>query len=316
MRTVVVGAGVGARAHLQALRELGWPLLGVVTSRSGTEALDAGADLAVIASPPDTHLAIVRLAASRGINVVVEKPLHARLDLAEELVAVAEKAGIGLAVCLQHRAKPAGRALRSLVDGGTLGELTGGSISVPWWRPQSYYDEPGRGTYARDGGGVLITQAIHALDLFLSVAGPPIRVLAAASRVAHRMEAEDTLAGVLDYGSGTLVSLHTTVAQFPGRDEELTIAGSHGTAFLTGARLVHHTAAGTEVIVDDPGSSASADPGSLPVAWHRALLEDAATSFATGREPLASGPSALITQRVVAALYRAAECGTWVEVMR
>jgi UDP-N-acetyl-2-amino-2-deoxyglucuronate dehydrogenase len=130
----------------------------------------AAPDLVIVASPADTHLDAVTLAATRRVDVIVEKPLHTRLDRAEELVATAAKAGIGLAVCLQHRAKPAGRALRELT--GQLGELTGGSVSVPWWRPQSYYDEPGRGTYARDGGGVLMTQAIHALDLFLSVVGP------------------------------------------------------------------------------------------------------------------------------------------------
>src|SRR5205823_4001264 len=89
-----------------------------------------------------------------------------------------ERRAAALAVCLQHRTKPAGRALRALVDSGALGTFTGGSVSVPWWRPASYFAEPGRGTYARDGGGVLITQAIHTLDLLLWVLGTPVRVRA------------------------------------------------------------------------------------------------------------------------------------------
>lgn len=334
-RVVVIGAGVGAVAHLRALREMGCPVVAVATRRAEraavvhalfpearlcwpvAEAFGVGADLTIVASPPDTHLDVVAQAAGRGVDVVVEKPLHSRLDLAERLVEVVGEAGVGLAVCLQHRAKPAAAALRSLVDSGELGELTGGSVAVPWWRPQTYYDEAGRGTYARDGGGVLITQAIHALDLFLWVAGVPRRVLAGAGRTArHRMEAEDVVSGVLDYGSGVLVSVHATVAQFPGREEELTVAGAHGSAVLRGARLVAHTAPGrpAEVVVDDPGPSSSADPSTLPVGWHRALLEDAVESFATGREPLASGRSALRTQRVIAAMYRSAGCGGWVEV--
>jgi UDP-N-acetyl-2-amino-2-deoxyglucuronate dehydrogenase len=331
MRVAVIGAGTGAMAHLHALAELGWPVVAVATRREdraaavravypearicwpAEDAFRAGLDLVIVASPADTHLDVVRLAASNVVDVVVEKPLHARLDLAEELVDLARKTGIGLAVCLQHRAKPAGRALKSLVDGGELGELTGGSVSVPWWRPQSYYDVPGRGTYARDGGGVLITQAIHALDLFLSVVGAPGRVLAGAGRTdAHRMEAEDGIGGVLDHGSGRLVSFHATVAQFPGRPEELVVAGANGTAVLSGSRLVHYPS-GT-VLVDDESSAASADPASLPVAWHKALLTDAVESFGSGREPLASGASALVTQRVIAAAYESAASGGWVEV--
>lgn len=317
-------------AHLRAVRELGWSVVAVTTRRDDRAAAvhelfpdarvcwpagDAffdGADLVIVASPPDTHLDMVRLAAQAGVATMVEKPLHVGLEPAEELVAVAEKAGIGLAVCLQHRAKPAGRALKSIVDSGQLGELTGGSVTVPWWRPQSYYDEPGRGTYARDGGGVLITQAIHALDLFLSVVGPPVRVLAGAGTVAHTMEAEDVITGVLDYGAGRLVSLHATVAQFPGRDEELTVAGSNGTAVLSGSRLFRYPSG--EVLVEGEDTSASADPSALPVAWHQALLSDAVEAFAAGREPLASGRSALATQRVIAATYAAARSGGWVEV--
>jgi UDP-N-acetyl-2-amino-2-deoxyglucuronate dehydrogenase len=234
------------------------------------------------------------------------------------LVTVTRDSGVGLAVCFQHRAKPAGRALRSLVDGGALGAFTGGAVTVPWWRPQSYYDVPGRGSYDRDGGGVLITQAIHTLDLFLSVAGPPERVRADASRVAQRIEAEDTILGVLDYGAGRLAPVYATVAAYPGRDEELSISGTAGTAVVRGADLLRYTAVGAEpeVVVDgsaDAGGSTAADPGAMPTAWHRTLLEDAMESFAAGREPLAGGASALVTQRVVAAMYRSAGTGGWVD---
>jgi UDP-N-acetyl-2-amino-2-deoxyglucuronate dehydrogenase len=336
-RVVVVGAGTGAGAHLRALREIGCPVAGVVTHDPGraaavramfpdarvcwpaTDALDLKPDLAIVASPAGTHLDIVREAARRGIDVLVEKPLEARLDRAEELVSVARDSGVGLAVCFQHRAKPAGRALRSLVEGGALGTVTGGAVTVPWWRPQAYYDVPGRGSYGRDGGGVLITQAIHTLDLFLSAAGPPVRVRADASRVAQRMQAEDTILGVLDYGGGRLVPVYATVAGYPGRDEELWISGTAGTALARGADLLRYTAVGTgpEVVVDgsaDAGGSTAADPGAMPTAWHRALLEDAMAAFATGREPLAGGASALITQRTVAAMYRSAGTGGWVDL--
>jgi predicted dehydrogenase len=334
LRVVVVGAGFGAGAHLRALREMGCEMVAVVTRHPGraaaaralfpevltcwpaTAALDRGADLAIIASPTATHLDIVREAAARDIDVVVEKPLDANLDRAAQLLDVAGRHGIGLAVCLQHRVKPAGRALRGLVDGGALGPFTGGAVSVPWWRPKTYYDEPGRGTYARDGGGVLIVQAIHTLDLFLHVVGAPARVQAQASRVVQPMEAEDTIAGVLDYGDGRLVPVHATVAAYPGRDEELWVSGTAGTALLRGADLLRYAEPGgePETVVTEQAASTAVSPSAMPTAWHRALLEDAVESFAAGREPVASGRSALATQRVVAAMYEAARTGGWVEI--
>jgi UDP-N-acetyl-2-amino-2-deoxyglucuronate dehydrogenase len=321
VKVVVVGAGNGAGAHLRALREMGAEVTAVVTGHPdrraaalalfpgarvdwpATVALDRGADLAIVASPANTHLDVVRAAAERGIDVVVEKPLEASLDRAEELVRVA--AGIGLAVCFQHRAKPAGRALRAFVDAGGLGTFTGGAVSVPWWRPGSYFTE-GRGTYARDGGGVLVTQAIHTLDLFLSVVGIPERVSAHTSRTVAPMEAEDTIAGVLDYGWGRLVGVHATLAAYPGRDEELWVAGTAGSAVLRAGQLERHHDGGVEVLVADHEASTAVDPSAMPTAWHRALLEDAVDAFRSGREPLAGGASALATQRVVAALYRSA----------
>jgi predicted dehydrogenase len=331
VRVVVVGAGLGAGAHLRALHEMGCHVVAVVTRHAGraaaaralfprtricwpaTEALDAGPTLAVVASPADTHLDVVAEAADRGIHVVVEKPLDARLDHAERLVAVTRERGVGLAVCLQHRAKPAGRALRSLVRDGTLGAFTGGAISVPWWRPQSYYDEPGRGSYHRDGGGVLITQAIHALDLFVATVGPPTRVWAHVSRTVRRMEAEDTVTALLDY-DGRLVPMYATVAAFPGRDEELWVSGTAGTALLRAADLVRFDTPGADptVVVADRGASTAGDPSAMSTGWHRTVLEDAIDAFATDREPIAGGPSALVTQRVVAAAYRSAQLGHWV----
>jgi predicted dehydrogenase len=334
VRVVVIGAGNGGGAHLRALRELGCRVTAVVTGhperRAGAlalfpdarvdwpaeEALDRGADLAIVAAPAANHLELVRAAAERGIDVVVEKPLEVRLDRAEELVRAAEAGGIGLAVCFQHRAKPAGRQLRALVDSGALGTFTGGSVSVPWWRPASYFEVPGRGTYARDGGGVLITQAIHTLDLVLSVLGAPLRVRAECGRVVQPMEAEDTVAGVLDYGQGRLVPVHATLAAYPGRDEELYVSGTAGTAAVLGAALLHYDAPGAtpRVVVDGTAGSTATDPAAMPTAWHRALLEDAIEAFAYGRPPLADGRSALTTQRVVDAMYRSARTADWAEL--
>jgi UDP-N-acetyl-2-amino-2-deoxyglucuronate dehydrogenase len=332
-RVAVLGAGLAAQPHLVALQEEGCAVVAVATrdeSRAARvrsrfpgvrrcwppEAALEDADLALVLSPAGTHLELVRAAASRGCDVLVEKPLDVSLPRAAELVRATEEAGVGLAVCYQHRAKAAGRRLQDLFASGELGGLTGGTVLVPWWRPQEYYDEPGRGTYERDGGGVLITQASHALDLFLWTVGLPRRVMALAGTSAHRMEAEDTLGAILDYGDGRIVTLHATTAAYPGRDEQLTISGSRGTAVLTGAELAVCRAPGEppEILATETASATAADPSLQPAGWHHTILRDALAAFADGREPLAGGRSALRTQEVIAALYSSAAGSGWVAV--
>ena len=146
----------------------------------------------MILTPPNTHLDLVRQAAAAGKHILLEKPLEISIERAEALVAAAEEAGVTLGVVLQHRFRPASRALGAMLAEGRLGEIVSALGPRPNWRPQSYYDQPGRGTKARDGGGVLLTQAIHTLDLMISLAGLPVEVTAyAATSAVHRMETED-----------------------------------------------------------------------------------------------------------------------------
>lgn len=142
----------------------------------------------LLLTPPNTHLDLVRQAAASGKHVLLEKPLEISLERAEELVAVADEAGIKLGVVLQHRFRPVSAALSGLISEGRLGAIVSASARLYNWRPQSYYDQAGRGTKARDGGGVLLTQAIHTLDLMISLAGQPIEVTGyAVTSPVHRM---------------------------------------------------------------------------------------------------------------------------------
>lgn len=335
MRVAVLGAGLAAGGHLRALHRLSEELeLEVVSVATREEAradrvrgmfpgarrrwpaedaLD-DADMALVLTPPNTHLELVRAAAARGVHVLLEKPLDRTADRARLIVEAADVAGTGLAVCLQHRAKDAGRGLREVVTSGAVGSIVGGSLEVTWWRPQAYYDEPGRGSRDRDGGGVLITQAIHTLDLLVWALGPPRRVVATATRSpAHDLEAEDTLTGLLDFGGGTGVSLFTTTAAFPGSAERITLTGSRGTAVLNGPNLELHPNDGAPTRSWGAAGPAGIGPDTdeMPSAWHVGVLRDAVTAFRTGTEPLAGGRSALATQLVVEALYGAARTGAW-----
>lgn len=331
-RVALIGAGLAAGPHLQALREMDCEVPVVATTsrerfsavrtlfprveQAGVaDALAANVDAALVLTPPGTHLDIVEAAAAAGVPVVVEKPVEISLPRAERLVGVAERAGIGLAVCFQHRAKPAAQALQRALTAESMGDVLGGAVTVPWWRSPAYYQQPGRGTYRRDGGGVLITQAVHVLDLLVWLIGAPQRLSAVAGySPLHHAEVETTISMLLDYGHGRGVTFFATVAAAPGADEELTLVTTTGTAHMRGARLHLTGSSGTVRIEDEENSAGVADPAALPSSWHRALLRDALESFEYGSRPLGDAGSAIRTQQVVTAAYHAAMTGEWAEI--
>ena len=183
----------------------------------------------MILTPPDTHLELVERFAGAGKHILLEKPLERSTERAAALVAVAESAGVRLGVVFQHRFREASQALRARLDQGVLGALAAVNVICPWWRPQSYYDEPGRGTLARDGGGVLITQAIHTLDLMLSLTGPVAEVAAVSGTTGlHRMETEDFAGAGLRFANGALGALIATTAAYPGFPERIELIGTAG----------------------------------------------------------------------------------------
>jgi predicted dehydrogenase len=181
-------------------------------------------------------------------------------------------------------------------------------LAVPWWRPQSYYDVPGRGTYERDGGGVLITQAIHSLDLMLSLAGPVREVAAIAGTTGlHRMESEDFVGAGLGFVSGAIGSLLASSANFPGRTESLTLIGGKGTAILTGGELeLGYQDGRRERVGESSGSGGGADPMDFPHDWHQRLIEDFLDALDEDREPACNGRQALQVHRLIDALLRSA----------
>src|SRR5699024_10825477 len=171
----------------------------------------------LLLTPPHTHLELGAACLRVGKHVLIEKPVAIDSRRAEELVALAAANKRNLGIVLQHRFRANSRLLRALVDEGQLGTLCAATCRVPWWRNQDYYNEPGRGTLARDGGGVLMTQAIHVLDLFRTLVGE-LRVVGAVSATTpqHRMETEDFAAAVLRTDAGVPATLMATTAAFPG----------------------------------------------------------------------------------------------------
>lgn len=329
IRVALVGAGMAAAPHLASLRalesrvEVAWvagrtperiaaaasQLPGARTTLDLEPVLrDPSVQVALVLTPPDTHLDIAASLAAAGKHVLLEKPLGLDALDAEQVVARCREAGVRLGVMLQHRLRPASLAMKALVESGGLGEMTCVSVDMRWWRPQSYFDQPGRGTRARDGGGVLLTQGIHTLDNFLQIAGAPVELAAFANTSrAHRMECEDTVAAALRYANGATGSLNATIAAYPGFPERIDFSGTLATATLAGGQLDvqwldgrTHTVGATQML------GGGADPMAFGHHAHLAVIEDFLDAIENDREPRIDGASVLPVQRFIDALLASA----------
>ncbi|MES2686182.1 MAG: Gfo/Idh/MocA family oxidoreductase [Pseudomonadota bacterium] len=336
MRIAVVGAGQASAPHLQSIQDLGGEVTlarvvarsagklsalnlpaGALTSTRLEDILeDASITAVLVLTPPNSHLEIVERLARAGKHVLVEKPLDVSLEKAQQMVAICEQSGVKLAVMLQHRMRDASLALARLIKEGTLGELLSASASIRWWRPQSYYDEPGRGTMARDGGGVLMTQAIHTIDLMLSLTGMPDKVVAMASTsAAHRMECEDTVAAGLHYPNGAIGSIDATTAAWPGFPERIALNFTGGSATLEAGELRAELTDGRQIQVGVRQATGSgANIMAFDHAFHRAVLQDFVAAIRNDTEPAVTGRSALQVQRLINAIMASSNSGSAVSV--
>ena len=266
---------------------------------------DTAVDAVLVLTPPNTHLDVVERCAAAGKHVLLEKPLEVSTAKAEQLVNKTSLVKLG--VVLQHRFRPAAEKLREQLN--DLGKLVSASAAIPNWRPQSYYDQPGRGTRWRDGGGVLLTQAIHTLDLFLSFVGEPLEVKSFVTTTPiHRMETEDLAVAAVRFKSGAIGTVHATTTAYPGFPERIELIGTRGTAQLEGTSLKVQ-------IQDQPAFSFSsesgaggtgADPMAFPHDWHRGVLTDFLDSIEQNRDPRVSGAEALKVHRFIDRILQSA----------
>jgi len=290
-----------ARTEVVA-REYGFP----VTTEIDRAIEDKDVRAVLLLTPPDSHLDLARRCFAAGKHVLCEKPLEISVARAEALIDAARDAGKLLGAVLQMRYREDAVRLRHALDAGELGEIQAATMSVPWWRPQSYYDDPGRGTLWRDGGGVLITQAIHTIDLFRWFVG--IREVNAARTMTtrlHRMEAEDFVAALITLDNGAPGVITATVAAYPGSAESIQIIGTKGTARLEGGALHLAFLDGREEHVGSAGGSGSgANVMGFSHAMHRQLISAFVDAVETGRPPAVTAEEALATQRVVEEIMR------------
>ena len=278
-------------------------------------AADPDIDFAILTTPPNARIDPIHTLVEAGKPVLMEKPVERTLKAATVVVEYCETKGVPLGIVLQHRVRPGVAELRQRM--ADLGDLIAAEINVPWWRPQSYYDEPGRGTYQRDGGGVLLSQAIHKLDLMLSLTGPVAEVTAMCAKTGfHDMEAEDFVVAGLAFENGGLGQLFASTASFPGRNESIVLHCRNGSAQLESGMLrIDGQDGATDVIGEAAGSGAGADPMAFSSAAHQIVIEDFAEALTKGRPPMVSGRAALEVHQLIDAIERSGAQGKRVPLL-
>jgi UDP-N-acetyl-2-amino-2-deoxyglucuronate dehydrogenase len=265
-------------------------------------------DLVAIGSPSGLHAEQGIAAARHGLHVLVEKPIDISLKRADALIAECETAGVKLGVFFQDRTAPDLCRLKELIDGGRLGRPVLVSAQVKWHRAAEYYsDSRWRGTYALDGGGALINQGIHTVDLLVWLMGDVARVQAKAITALHQIEVEDTVVATLEFNNGAVGTLEAATSVYPGYPRRLELTGSEGTIIVEGDHIVH---ADLRSPLDDllltksdgPQINASS-PVVSDVGGHRRLLEDFICAIQTNGRPLCDGREGRRSLALVEAIY-------------
>lgn len=334
----ILGCGAVAAAHADAIgRVPGLRLVAAASrSRASAERLanrcgipahdDLGRFLAepaleavTICTPSGTHAELGIAAARAGKHLVVEKPIDVTLDKADALIEACREAGVQLAVALQSRHLDAPRALKDAVGAGRLGRLVMAGAYVKWFRTDAYYAAASwRGTLALDGGGALINQAIHTIDLLRWIAGPVERVAGFTDRLLHpQIEGEDTAVAALRFAGGAFGVIEAATSVYPGFKRRLEITGTEGTAVLEGDSITVwalRDGSASPAPASPDISDGSSNPMAIDSEGHRRVMADFERSVRTGGPPLVGGGEGRQALELVAAIYRSAREGRPVSV--
>jgi predicted dehydrogenase len=259
---------------------------------------------------------LIEKLAKAGKHILLEKPVARTTSEAARVVEICERAGVTLGIVFQHRMRAPSKTAAQRVASGELGKMGYVEIAAPLWRDQSYYDELGRGTYARDGGGVLITQAIHTIDLALSLTGPVTTVQAmTATTLLHQMEAEDLAVAGLRFASGAVGSLVASTASFPQGKETITLHFERGSLRLSADALHLSWRDGRrDEETLEMGSAGEDGPNVDNHEWHQLIIEDFVDAVCAGRAPMVTGREALASHRLIEAIEHSSRKGCRVDI--
>jgi len=271
-------------------------------------------NLVAIGSPSGLHAAQGIAAARRGLHVLTEKPIDITTERADAVISAADAAGVKLGVWFQDRCKPDILRVKKFIDAGVLGRPILADARVKWYRPPDYYAQSRwRGTSALDGGGALINQAVHTVDLLLWLFGDVVSVQANSKTALHAIEVEDTLVALLQFANGALGVLQAATSVYPGYARRLELTGSEGTLIIEQDRLL---AADVRNPPEDLRHGADADlnrsadsPVVNDIRGHQAVLDDFLHSIATNTKPRCDGREGRRSVALVEAIYAACRTG-------
>jgi predicted dehydrogenase len=353
LRFGILGCGVIGPHHARSIADLDDAALVAVADRTTERArkladeygcawhddlsgllLSEDLDVVCICTPSGMHAEQAMAALEAGKDVVIEKPVDITLKAVDRLLAAQRTTGRKATVISQHRFDPATQTVKEAVNGDQFGRLTSGSAEVRWWRSQSYYDSGGwRGTWALDGGGVLINQSIHSIDLLQWLMGPVLEVSAYTGLLAHEgIEVEDTAVAILRFANGAMGTIVATTAAYPGLTARIVVHGDRGSAIIDDDDLSYFHAAedgqegaaygGGENQAEKvmqrygataSGSGAGADPSNLSMA-HRDQFQDFIGAVREGREPLVTVEEGRKSLAIILGIYESARTGKPVRI--
>jgi predicted dehydrogenase len=277
-------------------------------------------DVVIITTPSGAHLEPAVQAAKAGKHVVVEKPLEITAERCDRITDACERAGVLLCTIFPSRFGDANVELKKAVDAGRFGRMTLGETTCKWWRSQAYYDEGGwKGTKALDGGGALMNQAIHNVDLLQWMMGPVTHISGFTATLAHeRIEVEDTAVACLRFASGALGVIQATTSVHPGLPKTIGVHGDRGTVVIEQDDVLRWDFANPSP--DDEAirarfaqktgaSGGSSNPAAISHQGHARQLTDFANAIRTGGRPLVDGKEGRKAVAIIEAIYQSAQTG-------
>jgi UDP-N-acetyl-2-amino-2-deoxyglucuronate dehydrogenase len=342
----IVGCGMIARFHVKALSEVPGTrvvaLIDKITPLAEKMKADLNlacdvhaeldealkrkdVDMVIVSTPSGAHMEPAVAAASAGKHVVVEKPLEVTLERCDRIIDACDRNKVKLCTIFPSRFGDANVELKKAVTAGRFGRLTLGETTCKWWRTQEYYDKGGwRGTKALDGGGALMNQAIHNVDLLLWMMGPVTHISGMTALLAHeRIEVEDTAVAILRFKSGALGVLQATTSVWPGYPKTIAIHGNKGSAEIEQDDLLRWQF-DPELPEDEAirrrfaqkvgASGGSSDPSAISHVGHARQLTDFVQAISSGRSPSVDGREGRRAVEVILGVYQSNDSSRVVEV--
>jgi UDP-N-acetyl-2-amino-2-deoxyglucuronate dehydrogenase len=340
----IIGCGMIARFHAQAIADVRGAKLAAcfdqfpqaadkLAESTGCKAYhklddmlaDPAVDIVTIGTPSGAHMEPAVAAARAGKHVIVEKPLEITLRRCDQIIAECQKAGVVLSTVFPSRFHDSSQELKRAVDSGRFGRLTLGDAYVKWYRSQAYYDSGAwRGTWELDGGGALMNQAIHSVDMLAWLMGPVVEVRAKTALVAHeRIAVEDVALATVEFANGALGVIEATTACYPGYLKRIEIHGTGGSAVIEEEDLIkwdfekkkpRDEAILAAMTNRKSGGGGAADPAAIGHHAHAKQFQNVVQAIRKGTAPSVDGPEGRRSVEIILAIYQAAETGKAVKL--